>query len=68
MNLALWIVAIVLAAVFAASGLMKLLVPKEKLVRSGPEWAQDFSSTSIQCCGGAAGNGETEKTAEASCC
>ncbi len=47
MNLALWIVAIVLAAVFAASGLMKLLVPKDKLVNSGPEWAKDFSSTSI---------------------
>ena len=51
MNLALWIVAIVLAAAFAASGLMKLLVPKEKLVRSGPEWAQDFSSTSIRLIG-----------------
>jgi uncharacterized membrane protein len=51
MNLALWIVAIVLAAVFAASGLMKLLVPKEELVRSGPEWAQDFSSTSIRLIG-----------------
>src|SRR5260370_21767181 len=47
MNLALWIVAIVLAAVFAASGLMKLLVPKDKLGNSGPEWAKDFSSTSI---------------------
>ncbi|MDT5303830.1 MAG: hypothetical protein QOG79_7254 [Mycobacterium sp.] len=35
MNLALWIVAIVLAASFAGSGLMKLSVPKDKLVKSG---------------------------------
>ena len=41
MNLALWIVAIVLAASFAGSGLMKLLVPKDKLVSSGQGWAQD---------------------------
>jgi hypothetical protein len=47
MNLAVWLVAIVLAAVFAASSLMKLFAPKEKLVNSGPEWAKDFSSTSI---------------------
>ena len=51
MNLALWIVAIVLAAVFAASGLMKLLVPKEKLVNVGQGWAQDFSATSIRLIG-----------------
>jgi uncharacterized membrane protein YphA (DoxX/SURF4 family) len=51
MNLALWIVAIVLAAGFAASGLMKLLVPKEKLVNVGQGWAQDFSATSIRLIG-----------------
>jgi uncharacterized membrane protein YphA (DoxX/SURF4 family) len=51
MNLALWIVAIVLAAGFAASGLLKLLVPKEKLVNSGQGWAQDFSPTSIRLIG-----------------
>jgi uncharacterized membrane protein YphA (DoxX/SURF4 family) len=51
MNLALWIVAIVLAAVFAASGLMKEFVPKDKLVRSGQGWAQDFSSTNIRLMG-----------------
>ena len=51
MNLALWIVAIVLATGFAASGLVKLLVPKEKLVNVGQGWAQDFSATSIRLIG-----------------
>jgi uncharacterized membrane protein YphA (DoxX/SURF4 family) len=51
MNLALWIVAIVLAAAFAGSGLMKQFVPKDKLVTSGQGWAQDFSPTSIRLVG-----------------
>jgi hypothetical protein len=50
-NLALWIVAGVLAAGFAASGLMKLLVPKEKLVTSGQGWAQDVSPAGIRSIG-----------------
>jgi len=49
--LALWIIAIVLAVVFAASGLMKQVVPKDKLVTSGQGWAQDFSPTSIRLIG-----------------
>jgi uncharacterized membrane protein YphA (DoxX/SURF4 family) len=51
MNLALWIIAIVLPVVFAASGLMKQFVPKDKLVTSGQGWAQDFSPTSIRLIG-----------------
>jgi uncharacterized membrane protein YphA (DoxX/SURF4 family) len=51
MNLALWIIAIVLAVVFAASGLMKQFVPKDKLVTSGQGWAQDFSPTTIRLIG-----------------
>jgi uncharacterized membrane protein YphA (DoxX/SURF4 family) len=51
MNLALWIVAIVLAAGFVASGSLKLFVPKEKLVNFGQGWAQDFSPTSIRLIG-----------------
>lgn len=51
MNLALWIVAIVLAAVFAASGLMKEFVSKDKLVTSGQGWAEDFSPTNIRLIG-----------------
>jgi uncharacterized membrane protein YphA (DoxX/SURF4 family) len=51
MNLALWIIAIVLAAVFVGSGLMKQFVPKDKLLTSGQGWAQDFSPTSIRLIG-----------------
>ena len=51
MKLALWIVAIVLAVVFAASGLMKQFVPKDKLVTAGQGWAQDFSPTTIRLIG-----------------
>jgi uncharacterized membrane protein YphA (DoxX/SURF4 family) len=51
MNLALWIVAILLAAVFAGSGLMKQFVPKDKLITSGQGWAQDFSPTTIRLIG-----------------
>src|SRR5882757_2586057 len=51
MNLVLWIVAIVLAAVFAGSGLMKQFVPKDKLVTAGQGWAQDYSQTSIRLIG-----------------
>jgi uncharacterized membrane protein YphA (DoxX/SURF4 family) len=51
MNLALWIVAIVLAAAFTGSGLMKLLVPKDKLVSSGQGWAQDYTPTNIRLIG-----------------
>ena len=51
MNQALWIVAIVLAASFAGSGLMKLLVPKDKLVGSGQGWAADYTPTKIRLIG-----------------
>jgi len=51
MNLPLWIVAIVLAATFTGSGLLKLLVPKDKLVTAGQGWAQDYSQTNIRLIG-----------------
>ena len=51
MNLALWIIAIVLAVAFAASGLMKQVVPKDKLVTAGQGWAEDFSPTTIRLIG-----------------
>jgi uncharacterized membrane protein YphA (DoxX/SURF4 family) len=51
MNIALSIVAIVLAASFAGSGLMKLFVPKDKLAKSGQGWAEDFSPTNIRLIG-----------------
>ena len=51
MNLALWIIATVLAVAFAGSGLMKLVVPKDKLVTAGQGWAQDYSQTNIRLIG-----------------
>ncbi|WP_135458096.1 DoxX family protein [Mycobacterium sp. DL99] len=51
MNIALWIAAIVLAAGFVGSGLMKLAVPKDKLVSSGQGWAQDVSPAAIRAIG-----------------
>jgi uncharacterized membrane protein YphA (DoxX/SURF4 family) len=50
-NLALWIVAGVLAATFAGAGLMKLLVPKEKLVNAGQDWAADVSAANVRLIG-----------------
>jgi len=51
MNLALWIVTIALATVFTGSGLMKLLMPKDKLVESGQGWAQDVNQANIRLIG-----------------
>lgn len=51
MNLALWIIAIVLAVGFAASGLMKIIRTKEQLVASGFGWAEDYSPSAIRLIG-----------------
>ncbi len=52
MNLALWIVAGVLAFAFAASGAMKLVQSKDKLVTSPTGgWAADWSPHSIKLIG-----------------
>ena len=51
MNLALWIIAIVLAVGFTASGLMKIVRTKEQLMSSGMGWAQDFSPSAIRLIG-----------------
>ena len=51
MNLPLWIVAIVLPVVFTGSGLLKELVPKDKLGHGRPGWAQDYSQTNIRLIG-----------------
>jgi uncharacterized membrane protein len=50
-NLALWIIAAVLALTFAASGLMKLVLPKQKLVDSGLGWADQYSDTRVKLIG-----------------
>jgi hypothetical protein len=51
MNLALWIIAIVLAVVFAASGPMKQAVPNDKLATARPGSAKEFSPTIIRLIG-----------------
>ena len=52
MNLALWIVAGLLAAVFLLAGSTKLFVPREKLARApGRGWALDFSVGFVKALG-----------------
>ena len=51
MNVALWIVAGVLAVAMLGSGLMKAVQPREKLVKSGLAWAEDFSPATVKLIG-----------------
>ena len=51
MNMTLWIIAGVLAVAFAATGAMNLVVPKDKLVKSGQGWAVAVSPTAIRLIG-----------------
>ena len=52
MNLALWVIAGVLAVVFVAGGVSKLTMPKEKLAAApGGEWVQDFSPGALEALG-----------------
>lgn len=53
MNTALWIVAGVLAFVFAGSGIMKLVLPKEKLVAQGLGALADVDPNAIRGIGAA---------------
>ena len=48
MNITLWVIAGVLAAAFAAAGLMKLTQPKAKLAASGMEWTEDFTDPQVK--------------------
>jgi len=52
MNLALWIVAGLLAIAFLVGGTIKLILPKKKLATiPGAGWAEDFSAASIKAIG-----------------
>lgn len=51
MNIVLWIIAGVLAALFLAAGLMKLAQSKEKLAASGLAWTEDFSAAAVKLIG-----------------
>ncbi|MFH5823880.1 DoxX family protein [Georgenia sp. AZ-5] len=48
MNVALWVVAGLLAAAFLAAGFMKLAQPRPKLVAAGMGYAEDFSDGAIK--------------------
>jgi len=51
MNVFLWIVAIVLAAVFLASGALKVARGKEQLATSGQGWVEPFAPPVIRLIG-----------------
>jgi hypothetical protein len=51
MNIALWIIAGLLAAVFLAGGAQKVLQPKEKLVASGFGVFEDFGAGTVKAIG-----------------
>jgi DoxX-like protein len=48
MNIALWIIAGLLAATFLASGVQKLAQPRQKLVASGMGWAEDLTVGTVK--------------------
>ncbi len=50
MNIALWIAAGVLAAVFVSAGTLKLTRPKEKLA-ANLAWVEDFSARTVKFIG-----------------
>ncbi len=51
MNIALWIIAGLLAVASLAGGAMKLIQPKTKLAAYGWEWVEDFSAGTVKAIG-----------------
>ena len=51
MDIALWIIAGLLAIAFLAGGVVKLIQPKEKLAASGMGFAEDFSAGAVKAIG-----------------
>lgn len=51
MNIALWIIAGLLAAAFLAAGAMKLLQPRERLLASGLGWVEESSDGAVKAIG-----------------
>lgn len=49
MNIALWVVQGLLAALYLAAGLMKLVRPREQMVASGKfDWAKDMTDGAVK--------------------
>lgn len=51
MNVALWIIAGLLAVACLAGGAKKLIQPREKLAASGWGWAEDFTAGTVKAIG-----------------
>lgn len=51
MIIALWIVNVILALIFLAAGVMKLIRPKEALAASGMTWTNDTSAGAVKAIG-----------------
>ncbi|MEU8140064.1 DoxX family protein [Streptodolium elevatio] len=53
MNIALWVVAGLLAAAYAAGGSLKVAMPKEKIAAFGAssKWVDDFGGTTVKTIG-----------------
>jgi uncharacterized membrane protein YphA (DoxX/SURF4 family) len=52
MNIALWIVTALLAAVFLAAGAMKVVRPKQALAEGGLAWVESFPAAGVKAIGG----------------
>ena len=48
MNIALWVLAGILALAFLAAGAMKLAQPRAKLAASGMAWVEDYSDGAVK--------------------
>ncbi len=51
MNVALWVIASLLAAAFLAGGVVKLVLPKEKLAAAGMGFAEEMSTGLVRTIG-----------------
>lgn len=53
MNMALWIVAGLLAAVYLLAGVGKLIIPKERIatISTSARWVEDFSAGNVKAIG-----------------
>lgn len=51
MNAVLWVVAVLLALVFAGAGALKALRPKEKVIEVTGGWAADFPPAALKAIG-----------------
>ena len=51
MNIAIWIITVLLAFAFVAAGVMKVAQPRTKLAASGMAWVNDYSDAGVKLVG-----------------